>query len=404
MEKNLSFLCISCFLKGQIFLRALKAAGNTVYLVTKKSLEHADWPRESLDDLFFLDTDENTPENLNQLSLGLAHLMRSRKIDRIVALDDFDVEKAAYLREEYRIPGMGSTTARYFRDKLAMRIQARDAGIPVPEFSPLFHDDDIRHYAREVKGPWLVKPRSEASATGIKKIHSEEELWPVLDGLGENRHRFLIESFKPGDVYHADALYMQGKALFCRTSRYLTPPFDVAHGGGIFRSVTVDFDTWEDASLKELTDKVMKAFGMRSSASHTEFIKSRETGQFYFLETSSRVGGAHLSDMIEKSSGINLWHEWAMLEDAVAKDIRYKIPAPRKDFAGVLISLSRQEHPDMSPFQAPEVVWRLAKKNHVGFIVQSPEKKRVLELLDEYAAIVQRDYLASAPPPDHPKD
>lgn len=404
MEKNLSFLCISCFLKGQIFLRALKEAGNTVYLVTKKSLEHADWPREALDDLFFLDTDENTPENLNQLSLGLAHLMRSRKIDRIVALDDFDVEKAAYLREEYRIPGMGSTTARYFRDKLAMRIQARDAGIPVPEFSPLFNDDDIRHYAREVKGPWLVKPRSEASATGIKKVHSEEELWPVLDGLGENRHRFLIESFKPGDVYHADALYMHGKALFCRTSRYLTPPFDVAHGGGIFRSVTVDFDTWEDVDLKELTDKVMKAFGMRSSASHTEFIRSRETGKFFFLETSSRVGGAHLSDMIEKSSGINLWHEWARLEDAVAKDIKYKIPAARKDFAGVLISLSRQEHPDMSPFRAPEVVWRLDKKNHVGFIVQSPEKKRVLELLDEYAAIVQRDYLASAPPPDHPKD
>lgn len=95
--------------------------------------------------------------------------MKTRKIDRIVALDDFDVEKAAYLREEFRIPGMGSTTARYFRDKLAMRIQARDAGIPVPDFSPLFHDDDIRHYIREVKGPWLVKPRSELWPPGSKR-------------------------------------------------------------------------------------------------------------------------------------------------------------------------------------------------------------------------------------------
>ena len=404
MENQLSFLCISCFLKGQNFLRALKEAGNTVYLVTKKSLEHADWPRESLDDIFFLDTDANTPENLHNLSLGLASLMRNRKIDRIVALDDFDVEKAAYLREEFRIPGMGSTTARYFRDKLAMRIQARDAGIPVPDFSPLFHDEDIRRFTREVPGPWLVKPRSEASATGIKKIESEEALWGVLEPLGENRHRYLIESFKPGDVYHADALYMNGKALFCRTSRYLTPPFEVAHGGGIFRSMTVDFDTWEDADLKELTHKVMSAFGMRSSASHTEFIRSRETGKLYFLETSSRVGGAHLSDMVEKSSGINLWREWALLENAIAKGAKYKLPDARKDFAGVLICLSRHERPDMSPFQAPEVVWRLDKKNHVGLIVQSPDKARVQTLLDEYAVIVGRDYLTSAPPPDHPMD
>jgi hypothetical protein len=404
MEQQRSFLCITCFLKGQAFLRELKAAGNTVFLVTKKALEHADWPRESLDDIFYLDSDANTPENLHNLSLGLAHLMRSRKIDRIVALDDFDVEKAAYLREEFRIPGMGSTTARYFRDKLAMRVQARDAGIPVPGFSPLFHDDDIRHFTQQVPGPWLVKPRGEASATGIRKVHNPEELWPVLDELGENRYRFLIESFKPGDVYHADALYLEGKALFCRVSKYLTPPFDVAHGGGIFRSMTVDFGGKEDKALQKLTEQVMSAFGMRSSASHTEFIRSRETGEFFFLETSSRVGGANLSDMVEKSSGINLWVEWARLEDAMAKGKPYKLPAARKDYAGILISLSHHEHPDMSPFQAPEITWRLNKKNHVGLIVQSPDKTRVLSLLDQYAEEVYRNYHASAPVPDHPMD
>ncbi|MBK8491783.1 MAG: ATPase [Saprospirales bacterium] len=404
MENQLSFLCITCFLKGHNFLKALKAEGNKVYLVTKKSLEHADWPREALDEIFFLDTDANSPENLHNLSLGLAHLMQTRKIDRIVALDDFDVEKAAYLREEFRIPGMGSTTARYFRDKLAMRIQAQDAGIPVPAFSSLFNDDDIRHFTQHVPGPWLVKPRSEASATGIKKIESAEALWPVLESLGQERHRFLIESFKPGDVYHADSLYLNGKALFCRTSKYLTPPFDVAHGGGIFRSMTVDFDSPEDLALKELTGKVMSAFGMRSSASHTEFIRSRETGAFYFLETSSRVGGAHLSDMVEKSSGIDLWTEWAKLENALVKGKTYTLPDTRKDYAGILITLSRQEQPDMSPFQAPEVVWHLHKKNHVGFIVQSTRKDRVLELLDQYAETVYRDYHTSAPVPNHPGD
>ena len=117
----LSFLCISTFFKGEAFLKACKASGNTVYLITKKSLENEPWPWESIDEVFYVDRDDNSPENLFNMAKGLAWLMRKKKIDRIVALDDFDVEKAAYLREEFRLPGMGQTTARYFRDKLAMR-------------------------------------------------------------------------------------------------------------------------------------------------------------------------------------------------------------------------------------------------------------------------------------------
>lgn len=175
----------------------------------------------------------------------------------------------------------------------------------------------------------------------------------MLEGLGDNRHRFLIESFKPGDVYHADALYMQGKSLFCRTSKYLTPPFEVAHGGGIFRSVTVDFDTWEDADLKELTDKVMSAFGMRSSASHTEFIRSRETGKLYFLETSSRVGGPHLSDMVEVSRGSICGGNGQGSKTLLPKAKNTSFHRSARNLPGVLICLSRYESPDMFALPGP---------------------------------------------------
>ncbi|QUV80467.1 ATP-grasp domain-containing protein [Chloracidobacterium thermophilum] len=99
------------------------------------------------------------------------------RIDRIVALDDFDVETAAALREHLRIPGMGETTARYFRDKLAMRARAREYGVPVPPFTPVFNDEVVNAYLAEVPGPWLVKPRSEASTIGIKRTSSPDEVW-----------------------------------------------------------------------------------------------------------------------------------------------------------------------------------------------------------------------------------
>ncbi len=398
-----SFLCISFYHKGVEFLQGCKEAGNTVYLLTKKSLEDK-WPREYLDDIFFMDTDENTPENFSNMAKGLAWLMRSKKIDRIVALDDFDVEKAAFLREEFRIPGMGQTTARHFRDKLAMRIKAQDAGIPVPPFSSLFHDEDINRFAETVPAPWIVKPRAEASATGMKKVHNSHELWEFIHGLGDLRHQYLVEQFKPGAVYHSDAISVDGNVVFCRVSQYLNTPFEVAHGGGIFRSATVPFGGKDDKALQKLTAKVMKAFGMQYSASHTEFIKSGDDGKFYFLETASRVGGAHLSTLVEISSGLNLWYEWARLETAMANETTYELPEYRSDYAGILISLTKFQHPDHTPFDAPEITWRLEKDHHIGMILRSDNRERIIGLLDEYAERVFRDYHASAPVPKKPMD
>ncbi len=75
---------------------------------------------------------------------------------------------------------------------------------------------------------------------------------------------------------------------------------------------------------------------------------------------------------------------------------------PREDYGGLLVSLARQEQPDTSAFNDPEIVWRIAKPHHVGFIVRSDSPARIRELLDDYAARIARDYHASAPPKDMP--
>ncbi|MDO8365938.1 MAG: ATPase [Saprospiraceae bacterium] len=398
-----SFLCIASYFKGNEFLRGLKSTGATVYLVTSKKHDDKPWALDALDDIFYVQEDAENNWNMEDTAAGLAWLMRKKKIDRIVALDDFDVEKGAYLREHFRIPGMGQTTARHFRDKLAMRIEARDAGIRIPAFSDLFHDDDITQFTKTVPTPWIVKPRGQASATGMKKVNSAEELWAHLQTLGGDRHNYLVEQFKPGDVYHVDALSEGGKVIFARASQYLATPFDVAHGGGIFRSAIVTFDSADEKKLLKLTAEVMTAFGMQYSASHTEFIKNRETSEFYFLETSCRVGGAHLAEMVEHSAGINLWYEWARIEESIASGGKYKMPKLRNDYTGILVSLTRQQWPDISQFKDPEIAWRMTgNEYHLGLIVQSTKRTRVLELLDDYALRVQRDYHASAPAPKKP--
>ncbi len=399
----MTILCICTYFKGSEFLKASKSEGNQVLLLTNKALEHKPWPRESIDEFFFLENVENSFETYKTIIEGTAFMMRSRKIDLVVALDDFDVEKAALVREHFRIPGMGQPTARYFRDKLAMRVQAEDNGIPVPKFSALFNDLEITNFLQTTTAPWLIKPRSEASASGIKKVFSLDEAWQNIHNLGDNRHNYLIECFKPGDVYHVDSLIIDSKVIFERCSQYLSTPFEVAHGGGIFRSVTVEDKSLDEEALSLINHQVMKAFGMRFSASHTEVIKCHEDGNYYFLETASRVGGANLAEMVEASSGVNLWKEWAKIETAVAENKKYKLPKIQKKYSGIIISLSSYQWPEMSPFNDPEICWVMKEEYHVGLIVAAKSRKKVIELLDKYAQLIyQLGYHASAPAPDKP--
>ncbi len=391
----LNFLCISTYYKGVDFLKTCKADGNHVYLLTKKKLEHEAWPWEAIDDVFYIED-----WNQNDVVKGIAYQFRNIKFDRFVALDDFDVEKVALLREHFRLPGMGRTTAHYFRDKLAMRMKAKEEGVNVPEFTSLFYDNDINAYADRVEAPWLLKPRMEASATGIKKIQSKEELWQIVDGLGDERDNYLIEKFAPGDVYHVDGLNNEGKVVFSRVSKYLDTPFEVAHGGGIFRSATCEIGSKTEKALQKMNAQVMKAFGMKFGASHTEFIQSKSTGELFFLETSSRVGGANLAEMVEAASGVNLWGEWAKIEAANLRSLPYSPPQLKNKYAGIVVSLSRFEHPDTSSFKDTEIFWKMHKDWHIGIIVASDSSQQVFDLLDKYTQRIANEFHASIPAPD----
>jgi biotin carboxylase len=394
-----TFLCISNYFKGNAFLRALKKQGNRVFLITSEQLREKPWAFDSIDEVFYM-PGQDLDWDLDLLLKGVGGLMKDHKIEAIIALDDYDVEKAAFLRENLRIPGMGQTTGRYFRDKLAMRMRAKDAGIRVPPFAPLFNNEEINQFADTIDAPWVLKPRSEASAHGIIKVHNREDLWKHINELGENRVYYLVEQFKPGDVYHADGLQLDGETLFLTVSRYLSTPMEISQGGGIFRSANIQYGSKDDKAIKKVNEEIMKAFGLKNGTSHTEFIKSREDGQIYFLETASRVGGAHLAEMVEAATGVNLWEEWAKIEDAVVKHKKYKLPKVTKNYAGIVLTLSKFEHPDLSAFDDPEVCFRVPLDYHAGLIVKSPKQDRVMELLDNYAERFATDLSTSADAPE----
>jgi len=396
-----NFLCISSYYKGSDFLRACHGKGNRVYLVTYDSLRDAARPHDALEDIFFMEEIKPYVWNMDHLTEGLAQFIRSTQVDRVVALDDFDVEKAAHLREVFRIPGMGNTTQRYFRDKLAMRQKALDENIAVPQFSAIFNDLKISEFIAEVDAPWVLKPRSEASATGIQKVNSADELWAAIHGLGAKRHDYLVEQFRPGSVFHVDTLSYNGKVVYSSVSRYLDTPMEVAHGGGIFRTITLAEDDPNRSALIALNCNLLKAFGLKHGASHSEFIYGQD-GKWYFLETSARVGGAFIAEKIAYATDINLWAEWANIEHAVADQTHYTPPAPNAHCGGLLVALTNTAQPNTSFLNNDDAVQTLAKDHHIAFVLRDKKTNVVHDKLDTYASYVAEHLLESLPPSDHP--
>ncbi len=396
-ERPINMVCVTSYEKGQEFMREAKRQGCKVFLITVQSLEHADWPRESLDDIFYM-PDKYERDDIIK---GVSYLARTLKIDRIVALDDFEIETAAALREHLRVPGMGDTTARHFRDKLAMRMKAKNEGIRVPEFVHALNYEEMREYMERVPPPYVLKPRSEASAIGIKKVNHPDELRPILDLLGDKQSHYVLEKYVPGEVFHVDSIISEREVVFSVKSKYGAPPMDVAHDGGVFITRVLPHESTDTKALDEHNKILINALGLVRGVTHAEFIKGRDDGEFYFLEIASRVGGANIAETVEAATRINLWAEWAKIEAGL--DVKpYTLPPHRDDYAGIIISLARQEQPDTSAYTDPEIVWRMNKKHHAGLIVASSNYHRVEALLNSYAERFVQDFLAVAPLPDRP--
>jgi biotin carboxylase len=387
-----TLLALSSYFKGERFLRACRPLGVRLILLTTEKLLNEPWPRDAIDEVFALPDFKDRRAVLN----AVAFLCHSRSIRWVTSLDDFDVELGAHIREHLRLPGTNESTARFYRDKLAMRVRALESGILVPRFTGVFNDAEVRRFLDSTPPPWLLKPRGSASAMGIQKHADVPTILNAIAELGDERSFYVLEEMLPGEMYHVDSLLINGHGAFAEANKYFKPLWDVWHGGGVYASRTLPRQSDEAQELRRLNQKVHTSFGLVNGPSHTEFLRHSETGQFYFIETAARVGGANIMEMVEAATGINLWEEWARLE--ILGSSQYRLPHSRQDYGGVTVSLARDERPDYSSFTDPEIFYRLDKPNHIGLVIRCPTPERTEELLSDYMRRIERDHLAVLPP------
>ncbi len=391
-------VCIASEFKGNDFFDECRENGWRVVLVTREKLLGEPWLWASIDEVRTVRDDASAEDYVR----AVTNVAGTLKIKRVVGIDEFDVLTAAKAREHLQIEGIGNSYALRFRDKLRMRDLAASVGIPCPEFVGAFRPDEINEFLTRVPAPWIIKPRTEVNAFGIRKCATKDEIWKVLGELDarntwrDHPSQFLIERFIEGAVFHVDSVVENGKVAACGVSRYGTTPMNVSHKGGVFTTSVLPHKSKERRELEKLNKQLLKNFQYERGIAHAEFLQSAETGNFYLLEVAARVGGAYIADVLEQASGFSLWREWARLEIADEKN-PYKPPKIRRDYAGIALCLANEDAPDTSRYTDAEIVCRVQKPKHVGLIFQSPKHERISELLEIYTERITGDFLAVAP-------
>ena len=402
---NHHIVCIASILKGNEFLEECHEAGWRVTLVTRENQLDEPWSWTSLNGVKTVSNNAGTEDFIR----AVANLAGTKPIDRIVGLDEFDVLTAAKAREHLQVEGISNSYALRFRDKLRMRNVARQADIPCPEYSSIFRPEEIDGFLNRAEAPWIIKPRTEVSAFGIKKCDTKEQVWQTLRVLDnkntwrDHPSQYLIEKFIEGKVFHVDSVVENGKVIAAGVSEYGTPPLNVSHEGGVFTTSIVPYASKVRKELERLNKKLIKAFEYERGVAHAEFLQANASGEFYLLEVAARVGGAYIANVLEHACGFNLWREWAKLEIAT-EEKPYQPPKLRKDFAGIALALANQEKPDTSHYEDPEIVFRVDKPKHIGLIFYSRKSQRVNQLLNVYAERIAQDFLAYAPAKEHYDD
>ena len=153
---------------------------------------------------------------------------------------------AAMIREHLRIPGMGTTTARLFRDKLAMRVKAFEAGIRVPDFVHVLNYDEIRGYMETRARRHGCSSRGRTSRRSASRSCTTPSWsggrstpWTRGPSSRSGPRTTCSSASCPATSSTSTRSSRTARSIFTGVNRYWRPPMEVAHKGGVFLTNTV---------------------------------------------------------------------------------------------------------------------------------------------------------------------
>lgn len=285
---------------------------------------------------------------------SLAHYLHDEfGFDRVIALSEFDLLRAARLREAWGLRGQTVQQALLFRDKLLMKNQLEAAGIRLAPYAPVDNPTDLLLAADKLGYPLVLKPRFGAASQGIQVFANLAAVKSYLAhhnmNPGDIPALLLAEAFVSDAMFHIDGIISEGRTALCWPSEQTASCLEITRGSTQISTLLAP----EDLRLRDLqamTDGAIRALGIEDNAIfHAEIFDSGQS--LVFNEVGCRVGGSKIREEIRLGFGVDLieWYVRAHLGAPWPGELP-SVPIAQSGFVLIPTRRGRLTHlPELSP-------------------------------------------------------
>ena len=318
----------------------------------------------------YIESFENYDDN-GFVDLRAIELYEKYQYRTIINCYEFDVLRAATIREALQLPGQWTRSALMYRNKHLMKKVVQQHGIPTPAFRKITTPLDLIEFIEQHGYPVIIKPIQEAGSRRISTINNPLDLRQFLrQGIQPDT---MVESFVHGDVYHVDGIIRNGKIEFICTSKYLNALYQYKTGtytGGFLLHPTNPLSI----RMAKLTDQVVQALDTPpNTAFHAEWFHTPDD-QIIFCEIASRPGGGRINETLKHTFGVDLFQSHVRN----LMDLPQELPKPDeisqvKKLAGRVLMIKKEGRFLSAPKEDPPswvVHYELAAKP--GDLIHSP--------------------------------
>lgn len=268
-----------------------------------------------------------------------------RPIDGVMSIGADVPLTVASVAHDLGLPGISLETARLASDKLTMKEQFLEDGLPIPWFSSVQSPDQLYRIAEERGFPLIIKPVDNAGARGVQRLTEEIDLNGAFAIARENSPtgRVMAEEFIPGPQISTESIISEGKSYTsgCSDRNYdyleLLAPY-IIENGGLQPSFLLNEIL---PKIDDLIERSARSMGIRNGVVKGDIVIDPDRGPV-IIELAARLSGGFFStDQIPLSTGVDLVKVAAKLalglsfpkEDLIPRywhpvAIRYFMPPP----------------------------------------------------------------------------
>lgn len=237
------------------------------------------------------------------------------KIDWLESNNEYWLIQDAKLRTDFNIKtGVQVHEVNAYKYKSEMKDYYKRANVKTARFSLVTTLENAKKFIAEVKYPVIVKPNNGVGASTTYRLSNNRELLSFFENLPARQ--FIMEEYIEGEILSYDGICdIHSNIIYETAHRFPTPIMDIVNEK---KEITYYSLKQIPPSLKEIGQRVIKEFNVKSRFFHCEYFKLLhdkeglgKKGDLIGLEVNMRPPGGYTPDMMNFASDIDVYQIWA---------------------------------------------------------------------------------------------